>query len=163
QLAPLDDIYGADKAKFNPADVDYLTVDGKVYGVKMIDDVMMLYYRKSVLAAAGIQPPKTFDELATAAKALTTKKMKGLFVGNDGIGDAAYLLMWSTGGDVIQDGKISYATAANAEAVAGLRRLHQDGSLLLGFTTDWYDPGAIVQNATAMQWCGLWAMPAIKK
>jgi multiple sugar transport system substrate-binding protein len=163
QLAPLDDIYGAARAGFNPADVQYLTVDGKVYGVKMIDDVMMLHYRKSVLSAAGIQPPKTFEELATAAKALTTSKMKGLFVGNDGVGDAAYLLMWSTGGDLIHGNKVTYATAANAEAVGGLHRLHQDGSLLLGFTTDWYDPSAIVQNAAAMHWCGLWAMPTIKK
>ncbi|MFG2076159.1 ABC transporter substrate-binding protein [Nonomuraea maritima] len=159
QLAPLDDIINP--AEYVKANVDNVTADGKVYGVKMMDDIMMLYYRKSVLEAAGVTPPTTFDELATAAKKLTTDKMKGLFVGNDGVGDAGYLLLWSGGGDVIKDGKATFQEGA--EAISGLRRLHQDGSLLLGFPTDWYDPGAIVQNAVAMQWCGLWAMPDIQK
>jgi multiple sugar transport system substrate-binding protein len=163
QLAPLDDIYGAAKSGFNPADVEYLTIDGKIYGVKMIDDVMALYYRKSLLSKAGIEQPKTFDELAVAAKKLTTKKMKGLFIGNDGIGDAASLLLWSNGGELIEDDKVAFASAAGVEAIGGLRRLHQDKSLLIGFTTDWYDPGAITQNATAMHWCGLWALPAMKQ
>ncbi|MFJ6572637.1 ABC transporter substrate-binding protein [Streptomyces sp. NPDC091292] len=163
QLAPLDDIYGDAKSDFNPADIEYVTVDGKLYGVKMIDDVMTLYYRKSVLEKAGIEPPQTFDALATAAKSLTTKDMKGLFVGNDGLGDAPYLLLWSNGGELIEGDKVTYASAAGAEAIGGLRRLHQDKSLLLGFTTDWYDPGAISQNAAAMQWCGLWALPGIEK
>lgn len=35
--------------------------------------------------------------------------------------------------------------------------------MLLGFTTDWYDAGAFTQGATAMQWCGLWALPTVEK
>lgn len=159
QLAPLDDIYGDAKSDFNKAGVDGLTVDGKIYGVKMIDDIMMLYYRKSLVP----QPPQTYDELVALAKQLTTKKSKGLFVANDGIGDAPYLLLWSNGGDLIKDGKAAFNTPEAAQAIGGLKRLHDDKSLLLGFTTDWFDPGAITQNAAAMQWCGLWAMPAIQK
>lgn len=46
--------------------------------------------------------------------------------------------------------------------MAGLKRLHDDKSLLLGFTTDWWDPAALTQNVVPMQWGGLWSMPAIK-
>ncbi|MEU6422898.1 ABC transporter substrate-binding protein [Streptomyces spiralis] len=161
QLEPLDDIYGSAKDGFNQADLDYLTVDGKLYGMKTIDDVMVLYYRKSLLKKAGVTPPTTFAELVDAAKELTTGGVKGLFIGNDGIGDSPYLLAWSQGKDLIDGDKVVYADAA--KSIGGLRDLHSDKSVLLGFTTDWYDAGAFTQSAAAMQWCGLWALPTIEK
>ncbi|WP_033354936.1 ABC transporter substrate-binding protein [Kitasatospora aureofaciens] len=162
QLAPLDDLYGSAKSDFNQGDLDYVTVDGKLYGVKMIDDVMTLYYRKSVLAKAGITAPTTFDGLVAAAKTLTTKNNKGLFIGNDGVGDTPALAVLSNGGDLVTDGKAAFASAQAVEAVAALKRLTDGQSLLLGFTTDWWDPSALTQGIVPMQWCGLWAMPAIK-
>jgi len=163
QLAPLDDILADTRAEFSKADLDVATVDGKVYGIKMIDDIMMLFYRRSLLEKAGITPPRTYAELVEAAKKLTTSKMKGLFVGNDGVGDAGFLLAWSAGGDLIDGKKIAFNRPETAAAVGALRQLHEANALLLDFTTDWYDPGAISQNAAAMHWCGLWAMPDIKK
>ncbi|MFJ9609064.1 ABC transporter substrate-binding protein [Kitasatospora sp. NPDC101176] len=161
QIAPLDDLYGAARSDFNPGDLAYVTVDGKPHGVKMIDDVMMLYYRRSALDKAGIRPPATFDELVAAARALTTRSGKGLFVGNDGIGDTPLLAVRSNGGDLVTDGKVGFASPQAVEAIAGLKRLHDDQSLLLGFTTDWWDPSALTQDVVPIQWCGLWAMPAI--
>ncbi|MFE4633502.1 ABC transporter substrate-binding protein [Streptomyces sp. NPDC056773] len=162
QVAALDAEYGSAKDDFNQGARDLVTVDGKLHGVKMIDDVQMLYYRKSALAQAGITPPTTFDALVAAAKALTTKKTKGLFVGNDGIGETPALSVFSNGGELVADGKIGFASPQGVEAVTGLKRLHDDKSLLLGFTTDWWDPSAFVQGVVPMQWCGLWAMPAIE-
>ncbi|MFJ3921457.1 ABC transporter substrate-binding protein [Streptomyces sp. NPDC090022] len=162
QIAALDDIYGDAKSDFNANALSSVTVDGKLHGVKMIDDVMMLYYRKSALAKAGITPPTTFDGLVAAAKALTTERTKGLFIGNDGIGDAPGLAVWSNGGDLVTpDGTVAFGSAQALEAITGLGRLHDDKSLLLGFTTDWWDPAAFTQGVVPMQWCGLWAMPAI--
>ncbi|MEU3748511.1 MULTISPECIES: ABC transporter substrate-binding protein [Streptomyces] len=163
QVAALDAEYGSVKDDFNQAGRDLVTVDGKLYGVKMIDDVMMLYYRKSVLAKAGIAPPTTFDALVTAAKALTTKKTKGLFVGNDGVGEMPALSLLSNRGELVADGRIGFATPQAVEAVSALKRFHDDKSLLLGFTTDWWDPSAFVQDVAPIQWCGLWAMPAIEQ
>ncbi|MFB7514553.1 ABC transporter substrate-binding protein [Streptomyces sp. NPDC056144] len=162
QVAALDAEYGSAKDDFNEGARGLVTVDGKLYGVKMIDDVQMLYYRKSVLAKAGIAPPTTFDALVAAAKALTTKKTKGLFVANDGIGETPALSVFSNGGELVADGKIAFAAPQAVEAVTGLKRLHDDKSLLLGFTTDWWDPSALVQGVVPMQWSGLWAMPAIE-
>jgi multiple sugar transport system substrate-binding protein len=163
QIAALDDVYGTARSDFNTTAVDSVTVDGKLCGVKMIDDVIMLYYRKSALSKAGITPPTTFDGLAAAAKALTTDKNKGLFVGNDGIGDSASNAVWSNGGDLVSpDGTVAFGSARALEAVTALKRLHDDRSLLLGFTTDWWDPAAFTQGVVPMQWCGLWAMPVVQ-
>ena len=41
------------KDDFTEADLDVHTVDGKIYGVQMIDDMRLLYYRKSMLDKAG--------------------------------------------------------------------------------------------------------------
>ncbi|MFE0464363.1 ABC transporter substrate-binding protein [Kitasatospora sp. NPDC058965] len=162
QIAALDDLYGSAGPDFNKGDRDAVTVEGKRYGVKMIDDIMMLYYRRSVLSKAGITPPQTFDELVAAAKALTTKDGKGLFVGNDGLGDTPILAVLSNRGELVANGKAAFDSPQAVEAVAGLKRLHDDQSLQLGFTTDWWDPAAFTQNVVPMQWCGLWAMPQIK-
>lgn len=162
QIAPLDDVYGSARADFNQGDLDLVTVDGKLYGVKTLDDVMMLYYRKSVLAKAGIAPPATFDDLVSTARALTTKDTKGLFLGNDGVGDSPIVAVWSNGGELVTDGKAVFDSPQAVAAVTGLKRLHDDKSLLLGFTTDWWDPAAFVQDVVPMQWGGLWSMPAVK-
>ncbi|MEV8456878.1 extracellular solute-binding protein [Streptomyces sp. NPDC052095] len=162
RIAALDDVYGSARSDFNTNAIESVTVDGKLYGIKMVDDVMMLYYRRSALSKAGITPPTTFGELAAAAKALSTRKSKGLFLGNDGLGDSAVLSVWSNGGDLVTpEGKVAFGSEKALEALKGLKRLHDDKSLLLGFTTDWWDPSALTQGVVPMQWSGLWAMPAV--
>ena len=44
---------------------------GGLFGVPIYAEVTILYYRKDLLDAAGLQPPKTFDELEAAAAKLT--------------------------------------------------------------------------------------------
>lgn len=44
---------------------------GKLYGLPIYSEVTILYYRKDLLAAAGLQPPKTLDELEADAAKLT--------------------------------------------------------------------------------------------
>ena len=50
------------------------TVDGKVVGVPIITEREVLYYRKDLLQAAGVQVPKTMDELEAAAKKIAAAK-----------------------------------------------------------------------------------------
>ena len=164
QVVALDDIVGPVKDDFNPIDISTNTVDGKVYGVRMIDDPQLIYYRKSLLDKAGIAPPTTIDELIAASKALTTKKMKGIFVGNDGGLALGGNALWSSGGSYLtEDHKPDFAGPRAAQAYGKLHELYASKSLLLGAPTDWTDPGAFINELTAMQWIGLWAMPAILK
>jgi multiple sugar transport system substrate-binding protein len=165
QLAPLDDLYTDEvRAAFNETSLATATIEGSIYWVKMVDDTGTIYYRRSLLEEAGVEPPDSLDALIEAAQALTSGRQKGLFVGNDGgISGLLGPLLWSTGTDFLNED--STAPAFNTEDAAAaytkLRDLNQTDALLMGAPTDWWDPSAFIQGLTAMQWGGLWAMPQI--
>jgi multiple sugar transport system substrate-binding protein len=171
QVVALDDIIADVKGDYTEADLKSSTVDGKIYMIKMVDDMGVLYYRKSVLAKAGIKPPTTIDELIAASKALNTKDQKGLFIGNDagvtpafGGGSLLGQILWSVGTDFLTpDNKPGFTTAQAKQSFAKMRELFESKSILLGSPTDWWDPSSFTQGLAAMQWCGLWAMPGIQK
>ena len=81
-----------------PEDITAHTVDGKIYGIRMIDDPQFFFYRKSLLEKARSSAPTTFDELIDAAAKLTTGKVKGLYIGND-LQTVINPLVWSAGAD----------------------------------------------------------------
>ncbi|MFP3986333.1 sugar ABC transporter substrate-binding protein [Streptomyces sp. E11-3] len=163
QIVPLDDIIKPVQDDFVEADIASHTMDGKIWGIRMIDDPKFIYYRKSLLDKAGLQPPSTLDELVEAAAKLTTGKVKGLFLGNN-LADIARPLVWSCGADLLTDKQeIAYHTDEVAAGLATLRKLFTSGSLLLDAPADYWDPSAFTQGLAAMQWCGMWAMPAILK
>jgi len=167
QVVPLDDIYGDAKSDFNETGLTANTVDGKIYGVKMIDDMGMLYYRKSLVEAAGVKPPTTLDELGEAIQKLTQGQVKGLFMGNDGgIGVMGDMLLWSSGHDrFTADNK---PDVNHPDVVAAFTKGQEflkanANGILSGAPTDWWDPSTFTGGLAAMQWTGLWAMPGIRK
>ncbi len=171
QVVALDDLIADVRDDYSEADLKSSTVDGKVYAIKMVDDMGVLYYRKSVLEKAGVQPPTTVDELIAASKELTTKDQKGLFIGNDagvtpsfGGGSLLGPILWSVGSDFLtDDNKPGFLTDDVKQSFAKMRELFETKSILLGSPTDWWDPSSFTQGLAAMQWCGLWAMPGIQK
>jgi len=165
QVAPLDELFTPSvRAEFSPKDIAVNTVGGRIYGVKMLDDVGFLYYRKSQLTAAGIEPPATMDALIAAANKLTVGDRKGLFIGNDGgVNALLTLLPWSAGSDFLVGNKIVFNNPRTQAAYEKLSELNASGSLLIGAPTDYWDPSAFTQGLTALQWTGLWAYPAIRK
>jgi len=52
--------------------------EGKTWSVPIYGMVQVLWYRKDLLSAANIQPPKNWDELLSAAQALTKDGRYGL-------------------------------------------------------------------------------------
>jgi multiple sugar transport system substrate-binding protein len=165
QCEPLDDLLTEEiKADFHPNNLAVNTIEGKLYGIKMIDDMGLLYYKKSALEEAGVNPPQTMDEVIAAAKALDTGRVKGLFVGNDGgITGLNTILPWSAGVDFLdpETSEITFNNERTVLAYQKLKELNDSGALLVGAPTDWWDPSALIQGLAAMQWGGLWAMPAI--
>lgn len=165
QLEPLDDIIADVKSDFLPADLAPFTVNGHVYGIKMISDPTFVYYRKSLFQKAGLQIPQTVDELISAAKKLTTSSMKGIYLGPDGgVSALYYIAAWAAGGDFLStDNKVTFNTDRVAAAYQKIYELNVSGGVLPDAPTFWWDPSSFTQGLAAMQWCGLWAMPGITK
>ncbi|XVS64863.1 extracellular solute-binding protein [Actinosynnema sp. CA-299493] len=89
--------------------------DGKTYGVPQVTDSLALFYNKKLLADAGVEPPKTWDEVKTAAAKLGGEKT--IFINND----AYYALpfIYGEGGDLVDADakKIVVNSAANVKAL----------------------------------------------
>lgn len=80
-----------------------VTHGGRVHGVPLRSTTTALVYDRDHFAAAGLtDPPTTWEELRTAAKALTTADRAGLcFGGKDDDLTVTFLpLLWQAGGDV---------------------------------------------------------------
>ncbi|MFC4397223.1 MULTISPECIES: ABC transporter substrate-binding protein [Micrococcaceae] len=97
------------------------TVDGKVVGVPIITEREVLYYRKDLLQAAGLQVPKTMDELEAAAKAIKASSPNTAgFVARTGKSAAVTQFssfLYSFGGDFVDSsGKASVNTDAAKKA-----------------------------------------------
>ncbi|MDC0773718.1 ABC transporter substrate-binding protein [Streptomyces sp. HD] len=162
QVADLTDIIEPVKDDFNPADIKSHTVDGKIYGVRMIDDPQFFFYRKSMLEKANVEVPTTLDELMEAAAKLTTGKVKGLYMGND-LHSVINPMIWSAGADTLDEkNEIAYHTDGVVEGIKKMRKLFTSGDLLLGAPTESWDPSALNQGLCAIQFCGMWAMPQIQ-
>lgn len=100
-LAPLGD-YNVDTSPFAGNSLDAVTQDGQVYGLPLPADTLGLFYNKEVLAAAGVQPPKTWDELKAAAAKLTTGDRYGLALSAAATYEGSWQFlpfMWTNGGD----------------------------------------------------------------
>ncbi|MEV0282187.1 sugar ABC transporter substrate-binding protein [Streptomyces sp. NPDC050610] len=169
QVVDLTDLISDARGDFNRTVLAPKIYDGKVWGIPQTVDTQLLYYRKSLLSAAGVEPPRTLDALLDAAKELTDKlkdkKTKGLFLGNDGgVGVLGGTPLFAAGLSLItDDGKTGFDDPAAARALGKVHQLYAEKSLLLGAPADWSDPSAFIQGLTAMQWSGLWALPQIKK
>ncbi|MFI2506504.1 ABC transporter substrate-binding protein [Streptomyces sp. NPDC018972] len=163
QVADLTDLVDPVKDDFNPADIRSHTVDGKIYGVRMIDDPQFFFYRKSLFDEAGVGVPRTLDELLATAAELTTDKVKGIYLGNT-LHSIVNPLIWASGADTLdENNEIAYHTDGVVGGFRTLRKLFTSGDLLLDAPTDFWDPSALNQGLTAIQWCGMWAMPQMQQ
>ena len=68
---------------FDDATLEPYTIDGKVSMVPYSADVTnVLWYNKALLAEAGVEPPKTWDELLAACDTLNAKGIIPITTGN---------------------------------------------------------------------------------
>jgi trehalose/maltose transport system substrate-binding protein len=80
-LVPLEDrIPAGETAAFLPAAIEAGRFRGRLYRIPTRIDIGLLYYRKDLLEAAGLQPPRTFADLLRAARALQAPPRRWGFV-----------------------------------------------------------------------------------
>ncbi|CAM3415828.1 ABC transporter substrate-binding protein [Kibdelosporangium persicum] len=108
--------------------VDTAEYRGRLYAVPVYSDGGLLYYRKDLLAKAGVQPPKTWDELTAACqkvKALPEAAAIGCYTGQfekfEGLTVNFAEAVNSAGGTIVDEsGK---PTVDTPQARAGLDKL----------------------------------------
>lgn len=164
QVEPLDDILADVIDDIPEADIQRNTIDGTIYGIRMIDDPQFIVYRPSMFDAVGITaPPTTFDELVDMAIELNSDDVKGFDVGEaQGADRLGQHMIHSLGLSFINDDlQAGFDDPRMAEGAQTVRRLSESGALLLGAPTQWWDPSSMVQGLTAMSWAGLWEMPVL--
>jgi multiple sugar transport system substrate-binding protein len=93
---------------------DKINPTGKVLSVPWVSDVRVLFYRSDILGAAGItSPPATWTQFHDDA-AVLAQRGKGKYGYYIPQWDSALPVefTWEAGGDVFQNGKVTFDTAA---------------------------------------------------
>ena len=142
EILPVDDVVAAlGEDPFTPGALDAVTYDGHVVALPWNIDIRAIYYRRDLLEAAGIEPPTTWEEFRTAAKALTGEGVYGLVSAGDSAGlQWMPTLMLNNGGGLFDaEGKPSLTGERSMEALEFLGDLVADGSVdpsSAGYTQD---------------------------
>lgn len=103
---------------FIPAALGSVKQGDVLYGLPIVTETEVLYYRKDILEKAGLNPPKTLDELMEQAEKLQDKSNELYGFVSRGKRSPAVTqfssFLYSFGGDFMNDGK---ATLATPEAI----------------------------------------------
>ncbi|GAA0275991.1 extracellular solute-binding protein [Streptomyces polychromogenes] len=148
-------------AEFLPQAAASGRFDGKTFAVPQVIDTLGLFYNKKMLADAGVQPPKTLEELKTAAAAIKAKTGKtGLYLRGD---DSYWFLpfIYGEGGDLV-DAKNKTVTVDGPAGVKGFkaaRDLVASGAAVTNATDGWTNmQTAFKSGEVAMMINGPWAV-----
>ncbi|MCM3089700.1 MULTISPECIES: ABC transporter substrate-binding protein [unclassified Cytobacillus] len=156
------------KEDFLPAAIDAVTYDNKVLALPYELELLGLYYNKKMLADAGVQVPKTWDELQAAAKKLTTDKVAGLVLPTDKgpyLNFIWYPFLWQQGGNVLNEEgiKSTFNSPETAKALDYWGSFFQDGSAPSKLQYGPWDAANIGTGSAAMTIAGTWAVPVLEK
>jgi multiple sugar transport system substrate-binding protein len=161
-LAPISD-FGLSADGFQEGVKTASTFEGKVYGLQPITNSIGLFYNVDMLNQAGITPPKTWDELKTAAAALKQGERYGVAFSAVADYEGAWQFlpfMWTNGGD-----ETNIASPETAEALQLWVDLVNSGAASRS-VLNWTQADVREQFAAgnaAMMVNGPWQFPALDK
>jgi len=159
-LAPVPDGALSDPDDIFPALVDIFTVDGTWYCPPKDFSTLGLIYDPAALADAGVEVPTTWEELATAAEALTNDDRVGLSYGAEYARAGAF--MFQADSDILTpDGtEVAIDSDGTREALQFLADLHDAGYAMppADIDTGWGGE-AFATGAAAMTIEGNWIVP----
>ncbi|MDX3000719.1 ABC transporter substrate-binding protein [Kribbella solani] len=161
-LAPLNDL-GVNADGVIKGMVDATSYQGKLYGLAPVTNTIALFYNKDLLAQAGVQPPKTWDELKAAAKKLTKPGRYGIAFNANATYEGSWQFlpaMWTNGGD-----ETDLNSPQVAEALQLWVDLVQSGSASKS-VINWTQGDVkdqFLAGKAAMMVNGPWQIPALEK
>ncbi|MFD4573075.1 ABC transporter substrate-binding protein [Streptomyces sp. NPDC058417] len=118
---------------FLPPVVDTATYDGRLYAVPYVTNAGLLLYRKDVLDAEGVPPPRTWAELERAARTVAPKYgldgYAGQFLPYEGLTVNVAEAVYSAGGSILggEGTRVTVNSAAAREGIAFLARGVREG------------------------------------
>lgn len=136
--------------------------EGKNYGVPVSNNNLGLYYNADLLKEAGIDPPKTWDELKTAAQKLSKNGVYGLAVAAPKSEQLTFQFLpflWQSGSDLTR-----IDDPGTAETLKLYKALIDSGAMSKDVLTQ--DQQAtflqFMAGKAAMVLSGPWQLPALK-
>ncbi|ASN40112.1 extracellular solute-binding protein [Paeniglutamicibacter terrestris] len=131
-LAPTSDVASeATIADFQESFAENEKVDGTQYGLPLIASARALFYNKSLMEEAGVASvPTTWDELYSAAKAVSEKTKAdgyGMPLGNEEAQGESLIWFAGNGGNFGDGSNIAVDTPANVEAAEFMKKMIDDG------------------------------------
>lgn len=125
RILSVDEVYEQYKDELPEAMLGNLTWDDKKYGSVYTMNVSMLFYNKKMFADAGVQPPKSYDELKAVCQAFIDKGITPFGISAKDIWNLAMahdaLTLKSAGAGAVKsvllkDGAVSYNSPAFLDA-----------------------------------------------
>ncbi|MEV7424687.1 MULTISPECIES: extracellular solute-binding protein [unclassified Streptomyces] len=161
-LAPLDGTAALkDEKDFLPQAAASTKYDDKTYAVPQVIDSMGIFYNKKIFKDAGVEVPKTIDELKTVSKTIKDRTGKtGMYLRGD---DAYWFLsfLYGEGGNLV-DAKsrtITVDDEAGAKAMTVVKDLVDSGAAKTDATDGWENMQASFKDGkVAMIINGPWAV-----
>jgi multiple sugar transport system substrate-binding protein len=126
-------------------------------------NTLAIFYHKDVLEKAGVQPPKTWAELKSAAKKLTSDKQYGFAFNATADYEGAWQFlppMWTNGGD-----ETDLKSPQVAEALQVWKDLVDEGSVSKS-AVNWKQSDVndqFIAGKAAMMLNGPWQIPSLEK
>ena len=146
-VAPVDDLIAELEEEgvledFLPGTVETMQYDGHYVALPWAIDIRVIYYRKSMLEAAGVEPPTTWEEFKSVAEAVTTDDQYGFVTAGNGnmASQNIYSFILNNGGGLFTpEGDANLMAERNVEAMQFFSDLVTAGSVhpaSVGYTSD---------------------------
>ncbi|NBE52111.1 extracellular solute-binding protein [Streptomyces boluensis] len=133
-LLPVDDAVAGRRKAFHPETLKAATFDGELYGVPVFQNINTTAYNTKIFDDAGLELPKTWDDVLKAAPVLAKKDIAVMdYAGSteQTLNLSFYPLLWQAGGTVFsKDGKdVAFDSEQGVSALQFLVDLKKRGGL----------------------------------
>ncbi|CAN7183042.1 extracellular solute-binding protein [Paenibacillus sp. LjRoot56] len=173
-FAPLNDMVEQNglKATFQEGILNWYSFKNNIYALPDGNNIGVVYYNKDLFKQAGVEVPKTFEEMVAAVKTLKGKGIQPMAIGEKDSWTGSFLfmniLLRTNGGpgflQAVVDGKKTFADPAFTDAVSSFEDLIQAGAFQEGATSFDYNAGENLfkTGKAAMYYMGSWATGGIE-
>jgi multiple sugar transport system substrate-binding protein len=121
-IGPGIEAQGTDLSDFPKAHLRHGMLDGELIGLPVRGHVQLMFYRTDMLAEAGVEPPQTWEDMVTAAKAIQdSSDVSGVALPYGKLNGQNLMvwmnLLWGNGGDLFDaDGNPTFNSEAGVVA-----------------------------------------------